>query len=161
MPYHAAGRYRPRRRSCIGCSAAPSPRSPTRLQPREHRRVEVLGRRSGRLRRTAVVVVEHQGQRFIVSLGGESEWVRNVHAAAGKAILHRGKRTPVCLVEVLPAKRPPVLLAYASHRAFSRSPAYIARNYFGVKPHPGLSDFTDIAERYPVFVVAPKKSAEA
>lgn len=123
--------------------------------------LEVLGRRSGRLRRTAVVVVEHQGQRFIVSLGGESEWVRNVHAAAGKAILHRGKRTPVCLVEVLPAKRPPVLLAYASHRAFSRSPAYIARNYFGVKPHPGLSDFTDIAERYPVFVVAPKKSAEA
>ena len=107
-----------------------------------------------------MVVVEHQGQRFIVSLGGESEWVRNVRAAAGKAILHRGKRTSVRLVEVLPAERPPVLLAYASHRAFSRSPAYIARNYFGVKPHPGLSDFTNIAERYPVFVVAPKKEPE-
>jgi hypothetical protein len=62
------------------------------------------------------VMVEHQGQRFIVSLGGESEWVRNVRAAAGKAILRRGKRTPVCLVP--PAERPPVLLAYASHRAF-------------------------------------------
>jgi hypothetical protein len=109
------------------------------------------------LRRTAVVVVQHQGQPFVVSLGGESEWVRNVRAAAGKAVLRRGKRRPVRLVEVLPVERPPVLLAYASHRAFSRSPAFIARNYFGVKPHPGLSDFTDIAERYPVFVVAPER----
>ena len=107
-----------------------------------------------------MVVVGHQGQRFIVSLGGESEWVRNVRAAGGTAILRRGKRTPVRLVEVLPVERPPVLLAYASHRAFSRSPAYIARNYFGVKAHPGLSEFTDIAERYPVFVVAPEKKAE-
>src|SRR5262249_31370228 len=77
-----------------------------------------------------------------------------------QAILRRGKRTPVRLVEVLPAERPPVLLAHSSHRAFSRSPAYIARNYFGVKPHPGLSDFTDIAERYPVLVVVPEKKAE-
>ena len=53
-----------------------------------------------------------------------------------------------------------MLLAYASHRAFSRSPAYIARNYFGVKPHPGLSDFTDIADRYTVFVIAPEKRIE-
>jgi hypothetical protein len=83
-----------------------------------------------------------------------------VRAAGGKAILRRGKRTPVRLVEVLATERPPVLLAYASHRAFSRSPAYIARNYFGVKPHPGLSDFTDIAGPYPVFVVAPEKTAE-
>jgi hypothetical protein len=83
-----------------------------------------------------------------------------VRAAAGKAIVHRGKHTPVRLVEVRAAERPPVLLAYASHRAFSRSPAYIARNYFGVKPHPPLSDFTDIAGRYPVFVVAPEKQAE-
>jgi hypothetical protein len=46
------------------------------------------------------------------------------------------------------------------HRAFSRSPACIARNYFGVKAHPGLSDFTDIAARYPVFVVVREKRAE-
>jgi hypothetical protein len=76
-------------------------------------------------------------------------------------MLRRGERTPVRLVEVLAAERPPVLLPYASHRAFSRSPAVIARDYFGVKPHPDLSEFTDIAERYPVFVVAPETQAES
>ena len=160
MPYRAVGRYRQppvlhRLLSSVVAALAAHGFSPANTVA-----LEVLGRRSGRLRRTAVVVVEHEGQRFIVSLGGESEWVRNVRAAAGKAILRRGRRTPVHLVELPPAKRPPVLQAYASHRAFSRSPAYIARNYFGVKPHPGPSDFTNIAERYPVFVVTPKKESE-
>ena len=76
---------------------------------------------------------------------------------AGARSCAEAKRRPVHLVEVLPVERAPVLLAYACHRAFSRSAAYIARNYFGVKPHPGLCDFTDIAERYPVFVIAPEK----
>jgi deazaflavin-dependent oxidoreductase (nitroreductase family) len=161
MPYRAAGRYRPPPVLHGLLSSAVAALAAHGFSPANTVALEVLGRRSGRLRRTAVVVVDHQGQRFIVSLGGESEWVRNARAAAGKAILRRGKRTPVHLVEVPPAERPPVLLAYARHRAFSRSPAYIARNYFGVKPHPGLSDFTDIAERYPVFLVAPEKEVES
>ena len=160
MRYRAVGRYRPPPFLHRLFSSAVAALAAHGLSPANTVALEVFGRRSGRLRRTAVVVVEHQGQRFIVSLGGESEWVRNVRAAAGKAILRRGKRTPVRLIEVLAGDRPPVLLAYASHRAFSRSPAYIARNYFGVKPHPGLSDFTDIAERYPVFVIAPEKRIE-
>ena len=160
MPYRAAGRYRPPPVLHRLLSSAVAALAAHGFSPANTVALEVLGRRSGRLRSAAVVVVDHQGERFIVSLGGESEWVRNVRAAGGKVILRRGKRTRVRLVEVLAAERPPVLLAYASHRAFSHSPAYIARNYFGVKPHPGLSDFTDIAERYPVFVVAPEKQAE-
>ena len=159
MPYRAAGRYRPPPVLHRLLGTAVAALAAHGFSPANTVALEVVGRRSGRLRRTAVVVVQHQGQPFVVSLGGESEWVRNVRAAAGKAILRRGKRTSVRLVEVLPVERAPVLLAYASHRAFSRSPAYIARNYFGVKPHPGLSDFTDIAERYPVFLVAPEKQA--
>ena len=160
MPYRAARRYRPPPVLHRLLSSAVAALAAHGFSPANTVALEVLGRRSGRLHRSAVVVVDHRGQRFIVSLGGESEWVRNVRAAAGSAILRRGKHTPVRLVEVLAADRPPVLLAYASHRAFSRSPAYIARNYFGVKPHPGLSDFTDIAERYPVFVIAPEKRIE-
>ena len=160
MPYRAARRYRPPPVLHRLLSSAVAALAAHGFSPANTVALEVLGRRSGRLHRSAVVVVDHRGQRFIVSLGGESEWVRNVRAAAGSAILRRGKHTPVRLVEVLAADRPPVLLAYASHRAFSRSPAYIARNYFGVKPHPGLSDFTDIAERYPVFVIAPENHAE-
>ncbi|HUB57008.1 MAG TPA: nitroreductase family deazaflavin-dependent oxidoreductase [Mycobacterium sp.] len=161
MPYRAVGRYRPPPILHRLLSSAVAALAAHSISPRNTVALEVFGRRSGRLRRTAVVVVDHDGRRFVVSLGGESEWVRNVRAAAGNAILHRGKPTPVCLVELPPAERPPVLLAYASHRAFSRSPAYIARNYFGVKPHPDLSDFIGIAERYPVFVVVPEKQAES
>ena len=161
MPYRAAGRYRPPPVLHRLLSSTVAALAAHGFSPANTVALEVFGRRSGRLRRTAVVVVQHQGQPFVVSLGGESEWVRNVRAAAGKAVLRRGKRRPVRLVEVLPVERPPVLLAYASHRAFSRSPAFIARDYFGVKPHPDLSEFADIAERYPVFVVAPEKQAES
>jgi hypothetical protein len=107
------------------------------------------------MRRTAVVFVEHEGRRFFVSLAGESEWVRNVRAAQGRVILRHGTSIRVRLIDVPPADRPPVLQAYASHRAFSRSPAYIARNYFGVRPNPAITEFTAVAERYPVFAIEP------
>ena len=47
------------------------------------------------------------------------------------------------------------MLAYACHRAYSRSPSYIARNYFGVRGTPTLSELAAIAERYPVFIIHP------
>ena len=118
MPYRAARRYRPPPVLHRLLSSTVAALAAHGFSPANTVALEVVGRRSGRLRRTAVVLVDHQGQRFIVSLGGESEWVRNVRAAAGKAILRRGKRTSVRLVEVLPVERAPVLLAYASHRAF-------------------------------------------
>jgi deazaflavin-dependent oxidoreductase (nitroreductase family) len=155
MPYRAPGHYRPPPMlhrllsSVIGALASRG------CSPANTVALEVVGRHTGRVRRTAVVFVEHEGRRFLVSLAGESQWVRNVRAAAGQAILRRGQPVAVRLVEVPPAERPPVLLAYASHRAFGRSPSYIARNYFGVGPDPTLAEFTAMAERYPVFVVEP------
>lgn len=48
--------------------------------------LQVRGRRSGRLHNTVLVVTEHQGQRYLVSmLGDGSDWVRNIRAAGGKA----------------------------------------------------------------------------
>jgi hypothetical protein len=100
-----------------------------------------------------VVSVDNEGRRYLVSLAGESQWVRNVRAAGGRATLRHGRATPVRLVELPVEERPAVLQAYASHRAFSRSPAYIARNYFGVGPNPASSELSALAERYPVFLI--------
>ena len=58
--------------------------------------LQVKGRRSGRLRDTVLVVAQHDGQRYLVSmLGDGSEWVRNVRAAGGKAFVKRGQSRTV------------------------------------------------------------------
>ncbi|HET7474395.1 MAG TPA: MBL fold metallo-hydrolase, partial [Dermatophilaceae bacterium] len=49
--------------------------------------LEVPGRRSGVVRRTNLVQVTHRGERYLVALAGESEWVRNVRAARGRVVL--------------------------------------------------------------------------
>lgn len=105
----------------------------------------------GRIRRTAVVWVEHDGQRYLVSLAGITGWVRNVRAAGGVAAVVNGRRVEVTLEEVDSENRAAVLLAYASKRACSRSPAYVAREYLGVSEKPTLGELGAGAERYPVF----------
>jgi len=121
------------------------------LTPSDTVTIEVKGRRSGLLRSTAVTWAECGGQRYLVSLAGESEWVRNLRAAGGEADIRRGQRDHVRLVEVPAEERAPVLHAYMSKRAFSRSPAYIAEKYFGVSPDATVEDLAAIAARYPVF----------
>ena len=110
-----------------------------------------IARQSGRLRRTSLVVAEHGTSRYLVSLAGESEWVKNVRANNSRASLRRLRSRPVRLVELPVAERPPVLKAYLSKRAYSKSPEFEAREFFGVSPNASLDDLAEIAGRYPVF----------
>lgn len=155
MPYRSLGRYRPPPRLHRFINRGVAILAAWGLTPENTVALEVPGRRSGCPRRTAVVSVDDEGRRYLVSLAGESEWVRNVRAAAGRAVLRHGTSIRVRLVELRPEERPPVLRAYTSHRAFSRSPAFVARNYFGVDPDPTLPELAARAERYPVFLVEP------
>jgi hypothetical protein len=86
-----------------------------------------------------------------VSLAGESEWVRNVRASNYRASLRRLRSRPVRLVELSVQERPSVLRAYLSKRAYSKSPEFEAREFFGVSPNASLDDLSEIAARYPVF----------
>ena len=113
--------------------------------------LEVPGRRTGRLRRTALVFAEYQGSRYLVSLPGEAEWVRNVRANDYRATIRRGLAQSVRLEEVAVAHRPPILKAYLSKRTFSKSPEYEKREFFGVPPNATLEDLAKIAHHYPVF----------
>ena len=50
--------------------------------------LEVPGRRTGRLISFPVAVADYQGGRYLVSmLGNDANWVRNVRAARGRAVL--------------------------------------------------------------------------
>jgi hypothetical protein len=97
------------------------------LTPKNTICLEVPGRRSGRVRRTSLVVAELWGCRYLVSLAGESEWVRNVRANGNQASLRRRRSHLVNLVEVPVEERPPILKAYLSKRAYSKSPEFEAR----------------------------------
>ena len=154
MPYRDDRRYRPPPRLHHIINSLVARLAALGWTPANTVALEVPGRRSGKIRRTAVVSVEHQGRLYLVSLGGESQWVRNVRAAGGRAVLRHGRARPVRLVELDSEVRAEILQAYAGQRAFSRSPAYIARNYFGVDPKPGLDTLSTRANRYPVFRVA-------
>ncbi len=121
------------------------------LTPSDTGTLEVRGQRSGRQRSTVLTWAEYQGDRYLVSLRGEAQWVRNVRAASGEAIIrHRGRRR-VRLVEVPVKERAPILKAYISKRALSKSPERSARQYFGVAKDASIEELEPLAPGYPVF----------
>jgi deazaflavin-dependent oxidoreductase (nitroreductase family) len=107
--------------------------------------LEVVGRRSGRVVSFPLVVTVHQGQRYVVSmLGREVNWVANVRAAGGRAVLRHGNAERVRLVEVDPAETAPILRGY-----LAVAPG--ARAHLPVHRDDPLRDFELVAADFPVF----------
>lgn len=119
--------------------------------------LEVPGRRTGVARRTSLILLEHDGQHYLVALAGESEWVRNVRAAGGRAVLTRsGRRRTVTLHELEVSDRAEVLHAYlwrGGRRPGNKRIAREADVYFGLRREPNLDQLRAVAPRYPVFRV--------
>jgi deazaflavin-dependent oxidoreductase (nitroreductase family) len=109
--------------------------------------LETTGRRSGRACANVVTWVEHDGNRYLVSMLGErSDWVRNARAAGGEAaIRHRGRR-PVRLQEVPVDQRAPILKAYLKRTRISTQ-----EHLGGIDPNGPIEEFVRIAPRHPVF----------
>ena len=85
------------------------------------------------------------GERYLVSmLGEETNWVRNVKAAGGKARLRHGISEQVLLEEVDASQRAPILKAYL-HLAPG------ARPHIPINKDAPVSEFEKIASKYPVF----------
>ena len=114
--------------------------------------LEVPGRKSGKPRRNPEATVEVGDSRYLVSVHGESQWVKNVRAANGEAVIIHGGRLPVMLSELQVDERAPVLLAYVSEGSFGRSAADIARQ-FGVEAEPSLEEMQTLVEKHPVFKI--------
>jgi F420H(2)-dependent quinone reductase len=148
MPYRNRTGYRPPRRTIASVNRMVARLAVPGLTPRNTVALEVPGRQSGKMRRTSLVVAEHGSSRYLVSLAGESEWVQNVRANNFRASLRRLRSRQVRLVELPAEQRPPVLRAYLSKRAYSKSPQFEAREFFGVSPNASLEDLAEIAGRY-------------
>ena len=119
------------------------------LSSREMAVLEVRGRTSGHRRSTPVVIATVEGKRYLVSmLGPGSDWVKNVEAAHGDAVLRQGRWRSVHLVGVPPADRAPILSEYVRV-------ATSGRRHFPVGVGAPLSEFQTIAERYPVYRIDP------
>ena len=109
--------------------------------------LEVRGRKSGRIIAFPVVVAIDDGERYIVSmLGHHAQWVQNVRAAAGRAMLHSGSREAVQLEEVSGDQRAPILKAYLQR-------AEGARPHLPIDKDAPLAAFETIAAAFPVFRV--------
>ena len=115
--------------------------------------LEVTGRRSGRTIALPLVMAVVGGERYLVSmLGQNANWVRNVRAAGGAAVLRHGRREEVRLEEVEPERRAPVLKTY-----LKRAPN--ARAHLPVPKDAPLAEFERVAGRFPVFRVVPRSKA--
>lgn len=132
------------------------------LAPRHAVTLEVVGRRTGKHRRVPVLLTTLDGTDYLVSLAGESDWVLNVRAARGRAVLHRRGARWVVLTDLPISARAPVLAAYqaaGAERSGEAGARLQARYNFGLGPEPTLADFRRIAPRYPVFRVTDRPRA--
>ena len=107
--------------------------------------LEVTGRQTGKTIRFPLAMKSMDGERYLVSmLGVNANWVQNVKAAGGKAVLRHGKSEQVLLKEVDASQRAPILKAY-----LKIAPG--ARPHIPVDMDAPTAEFEKIAAQYPVF----------
>lgn len=112
---------------------------------------ETRGRRTGRASRVPLVLAELDGNRYLVSMLGEkADWVLNLRASNGEAVMRYGVVEPVKLEEVAIADRAPILRAYLKR-------ATGARPHFDINYDAPLEEFARVAPRYPVFRILPRE----
>jgi len=119
------------------------------LPPRSQAALEVRGRTSGRRRSNPVVIATVEGKRYLVSmLGPDSDWVKNVEAAQGDAVIRQGRRRNVHLVRVPAEQRAPILREYIRI-------ATSGRLHFPVTGDAPPAEFEQIVGLYPVYRIDP------
>ena len=107
--------------------------------------LEVVGRQSGKTISFPLAMTVMDGERYLVSmLGEQANWVKNLKAAGGKAVLRHGLIENVFLREVEVSQRAPILKAYLQH-------ALGARPHIPVNKDAPISEFEKITSQYPIF----------
>jgi hypothetical protein len=95
-----------------------------------------------------VVIADYGGERYLVAMLGENtNWVRNLRAADGRAVLRHGRREAVHLQEVAAKDRPVILRRY-----LAVAPG--ARPHIPVDRYARLEEFERIAADIPVFRIS-------
>lgn len=74
--------------------------------------LSVRGRTSGQWRVVAVVVLEHQGQRYLLAPSGHTHWSQNLRASGAERLRDRGRTDKFTAVEIPVDQRQPLIQAY-------------------------------------------------
>ncbi|HEY5640205.1 MAG TPA: nitroreductase/quinone reductase family protein [Dehalococcoidia bacterium] len=112
-------------------------------------RLEHKGRVSGKTRMTAVNWTDLDGKRYLVAPRGETQWVRNVRADGGLAVLRRGSRIESVRLEEVPAEaRAAIIKQYVGENK-------IVKGEFGLEPDDAIEKYEGIATNHPTFLIHP------
>ena len=110
------------------------------------RELRVRGRTSGTWRTVPVNLLEHDGQRYLVSPRGTTQWVRNLRVA-GKGELRVGRRIePFDATEVEDDDKVAILRAY-----LRRWKMEVGVFFEGVNADASDDELRAIGDRHPVF----------
>ena len=102
-----------------------------------------------------MVIADYRGERYLVSmLGANTNWVRNLTAADGQAVLRHGRQELIHLQAIPVADRAPVLRRY-----LQVAPG--GRPHIPVDRRADLTEFERIAADYPVYRIQPRAAARA
>jgi deazaflavin-dependent oxidoreductase (nitroreductase family) len=116
--------------------------------------LEVRGRTSGEWRRTPVNLLTLDGERYLVSPRGHSQWVRNMRVSGGGRLLLGPRSESFSAVELDDdEQKVPVLRAY-----LKRWKAEVGVFFDGVGPDSSEQELREIAAKHPVFRLGPPAS---
>ena len=106
----------------------------------------VRGRKSGEWRTTPVNPLTIDGQRYLISPRGNTQWVRNMRAAGGGELRIGRRVEKFTATELPPEERPAVLRAYLKKWKFE-----VGMFFQGVGPDATEEKMLAIAPDHPVF----------
>jgi deazaflavin-dependent oxidoreductase (nitroreductase family) len=108
--------------------------------------LEVPGRKSGRPRRTPVNPLTLDGERYLVSPRGNTQWVRNLRAS-GSGRLLVGRRSEAFMASELgDPEKPPILRAYLRRWKWE-----VGAFFEGVSADSSDEEIRQEAPKHPIF----------
>jgi deazaflavin-dependent oxidoreductase (nitroreductase family) len=106
----------------------------------------VRGRTSGQVRTVPVNLLEYEGERYLVSPRGNTQWVRNLRVAQDGELRVGRRVEKFRATEVPDAEKPPILRAY-----LRRWKAEVGVFFGGVDAKASDEELLRIAPDHPVF----------
>ncbi|GAA1014096.1 hypothetical protein Aple_042230 [Acrocarpospora pleiomorpha] len=100
--------------------------------------LDVARRQTGTLQRVPVNVLEFAGNRYVVSMRGQTHWVRNLRTAERCTIRRRGRRQAYLAVELSEEQRSHIVAVYRDRwqvqRFFDQMPSSTDHPAFRLDP---------------------------
>ena len=112
--------------------------------------LEVRGRKSGKIYRSPVNLMEIAGKRVLVAPRGRTQWVRNAEASNEIVLKRASFRQAFALRPIPDADKPPLLKEYLDRYSSA------VKKFFPVPPQSPVEAFQPIAATYPVFELIAK-----